>query len=299
MSRRIFPRLHELFLTLRKKCFQQLISNISVFTFLIIADNRIATAMSERELGIRNLKRCGAPACGGERMAGQFHAESVSCSTRQEYCEAIPASGSNRPGQASRFANDFQRLVGDNSEPDPLFFVECWTLGTPAAVENFQQRRQGPAACQPPLPAFLDLYNPCTLFFLQQRDLDAKSLSASIAAVSAKRCYAAWSRPSPEEPAAPTQDKPPQPGKTATESRESRQETIHSTTRQSACRLLGVTAASTREQIKTAYRRMASQWHPDRLELTTEQARRNATEQMAAINDAYHLLCSCLPQESV
>jgi curved DNA-binding protein CbpA len=39
---------------------------------------------------------------------------------------------------------------------------------------------------------------------------------------------------------------------------------------------------------------MASQWHPDRLECTTEQVRRLATAQMAAINEAYHLLSSCL-----
>jgi DnaJ-class molecular chaperone len=61
-------------------------------------------------------------------------------------------------------------------------------------------------------------------------------------------------------------------------------------TRQRACRLLGVTADDTREQIKTAYRRMASQWHPDRLERRTEEARQLATEQMAAINEAYSVI---------
>jgi curved DNA-binding protein CbpA len=44
---------------------------------------------------------------------------------------------------------------------------------------------------------------------------------------------------------------------------------------------------------------MASQWHPDRLEFRTESVRQIATEQMAAINEAYHLLRSCLPQGPV
>jgi curved DNA-binding protein CbpA len=65
-------------------------------------------------------------------------------------------------------------------------------------------------------------------------------------------------------------------------------------TQQSARELLGVNENCTRAQIKAAYRRMASQWHPDRLECTTEQVRRLATAQMAAINEAYHLLSSCL-----
>jgi curved DNA-binding protein CbpA len=37
---------------------------------------------------------------------------------------------------------------------------------------------------------------------------------------------------------------------------------------------------------------MASQWHPDRLERGSEHARRMATDQMAAINEAYSLLRS-------
>jgi DnaJ-class molecular chaperone len=70
-------------------------------------------------------------------------------------------------------------------------------------------------------------------------------------------------------------------------------------TLKSARRLLGVTAISSRKEIKTAYRKMASQWHPDRLGFRTESVRRIATEQMAAINEAYHLLRSCLPQGPV
>jgi molecular chaperone DnaJ len=65
-------------------------------------------------------------------------------------------------------------------------------------------------------------------------------------------------------------------------------------TQDRARQLLGVTSASTGKQIKAAYRRMVSQWHPDRLELPTEEARQFATARMAAINEAYHLLRSTL-----
>jgi DnaJ-class molecular chaperone len=65
-------------------------------------------------------------------------------------------------------------------------------------------------------------------------------------------------------------------------------------TKELACRLLGVIAPSTRKQIKAAYRRMVSQWHPDRLELASEEVRQMANERMATINEAYHLLLSGL-----
>jgi curved DNA-binding protein CbpA len=64
-----------------------------------------------------------------------------------------------------------------------------------------------------------------------------------------------------------------------------------------ACRLLGVAANSTHDQLKSAYRRMVSQWHPDRLGPATDDARQRATDQMAAINEAYRLLRT-LPQSA-
>jgi DnaJ family protein C protein 3 len=57
-----------------------------------------------------------------------------------------------------------------------------------------------------------------------------------------------------------------------------------------AMRLLGLTAASTREQVRAAYRRMAGEWHPDRVAGRAEGVRRAATEQMAEINEAYRVL---------
>lgn len=59
---------------------------------------------------------------------------------------------------------------------------------------------------------------------------------------------------------------------------------------QSAYELLKVNRYSTESQIKAAYRRMVGQWHPDRLERKSEEVREFATNQTAAINEAYHLL---------
>jgi DnaJ-class molecular chaperone len=61
--------------------------------------------------------------------------------------------------------------------------------------------------------------------------------------------------------------------------------------------ILGVTATSTRRQIKAAYRQMVSSWHPDRLECRTEEVRQFATAKMVAINAAYRLLRSAPPQK--
>jgi DnaJ-domain-containing protein 1 len=61
-------------------------------------------------------------------------------------------------------------------------------------------------------------------------------------------------------------------------------------TLEGARQLLAVASTSTREQIKTAYRRMASRYHPDRLVSGTEKERQLGTDRMAAINEAYRLL---------
>jgi DnaJ-domain-containing protein 1 len=65
-----------------------------------------------------------------------------------------------------------------------------------------------------------------------------------------------------------------------------------------ACQLLGVMADSSREQVRSAYRRMVVQWHPDRLAKSSEETRRLANEQMIAINQAYSLLREGMMQQA-
>ena len=57
-----------------------------------------------------------------------------------------------------------------------------------------------------------------------------------------------------------------------------------------ARRILGVNMFSNERQIKAAYRRLVSRWHPDRSVWATAAAREQATEQMMLINEAYRML---------
>ncbi len=216
-------------------------------------------------------------------MEDQFLVDRGSCSTAREGYEAILGVDSNRPGEDRQFVNELHGLLGDDSEPDSLFFVESWTLGTSAAVENFQQRRQEHADRESQNRSFREFDNRGSLFFVQQSEWFAEQFGSAH--------HADWAQP-PEEPAVRTQEQAPQEWGSFAEERDSRQETTYPMTQYRACRLLGVNATSTREQIKAAYRRMASQWHPDRLECRTEEVRQLATEKMVAINEAYRVLRS-------
>jgi hypothetical protein len=229
-------------------------------------------------------------------MKNQFHVDRGSCATSQESYHGLPALEPNQPGRAWQFVDDFQGRMGDDSEPDPLFFVETWTLGMAAAIENFKQRRHG-MADREPRNAFRDPDSSKTLSFVQDGAVYVDLLSSACASASAEFGDAGWSRPSPEEPYAQAQSYSTQ-EQSAFASDSSSPMPVYPLTQLSACQFLGVTPTSTPKQIKAAYRQMVSQWHPDRFEFQTEEVRQRATEQMAAINEAYHLLCKGLMQES-
>jgi len=232
-------------------------------------------------------------------MEGQFHVDRCPCITTQESYDGPPALGPNRPRPPWQFVIEIQRLLGADSEPDPLFFVESWTLGLPAAVENFQQRRQGQADRERYGHAFDNFNHLRAQSFVQERELYAEFLtSARAGAISG--CHDAGRPPrSPEGPATWTQDPAPKEWDTAAEEYASSGETTRPMTLGRACELLGVAATSTRGQIKAAYRHMVSQWHPDRLGSRTEEVRQLATEKMVEINAAYRLLRSGLRQKSI
>jgi curved DNA-binding protein CbpA len=54
--------------------------------------------------------------------------------------------------------------------------------------------------------------------------------------------------------------------------------------------VLGVENDCTAERLKTKYRELAREHHPDRLVNETSEVRESAVEEMAAINEAYHTL---------
>ncbi len=221
-------------------------------------------------------------------MEGQFQVDRGYSATTPEGYEAVATVETKRRGW--QFVDEFQRMVGEDSEPDVRFFVDSWRSGTAAALENFEQRRQREAEREWTEDAFCESDSFDTVSLVQERAYRAEISDAATAALNAggsktDRLPQSW-----YEPAAQTHEDASQEWERLTEECGDESGTMHPMTQQFACRLLGVTEVSSRRQIKAAYRRMVSRWHPDRLELGTEKMRRLANERMAAINEAYHLL---------
>jgi hypothetical protein len=164
-------------------------------------------------------------------------------------------------------------VLAHDAEPDPAFFVESWTIGVTAASQNYLFRHQrGKSPGDSPEPVNFRSFSFATFWNLDLPQAPAIS-------------------PMPDDPLRGfpplgVRDEEPAfaPGPLSF---------------QTACCLLGVTAASTREQIRAAYRRMASRYHPDRLESTSPVDPQRVTDRMASINEAYRLLCDGAGQRSV
>jgi DnaJ-domain-containing protein 1 len=60
--------------------------------------------------------------------------------------------------------------------------------------------------------------------------------------------------------------------------------------RADALAVLGVSTDATEAEIKAAYRRLVSEWHPDRLNNVAKELRDIATERLKTINQAYDQL---------
>jgi hypothetical protein len=223
-------------------------------------------------------------------MEGYFQADRGSCTTMQNGHAAMPPIELNRPELARQFADQMEQVLGDDSEPDPLFFVESWTIGVPAAVQNLQLRRQRQQDQQRQSHVFNRFHNLRTLSFIQERGIDTEFLSSFGATGTADSYVAGLPPQSDEMPAVTAQSRLSQESGAVFEEFDRIKEATSPLTLQGARRLLAVTTTSTREQIRAAYRRMASSYHPDRLVSGTETERQLGTDRMAAINEAYRLL---------
>jgi len=194
-------------------------------------------------------------------------------------------------GQGTRFAHEIQQAMGEDFELDPQvldaqfldaqFLEESWTVGVAAATESWQRRQRSQAERERQSRAFREMDSLGGLNFVQASDWVAE-LRGSMAAVAtnAGRLQHFAEEPALEWPLSQSEHEP-------WEGLWEDGDSAEPMTQLRACRLLGVDAGSTREQIRAAYRRMASQWHPDR---RMDEGIEAANERMAAINEAYRLL---------
>lgn len=165
-------------------------------------------------------------------------------------------------------------LLGTQVEPDPLFFVETWTLGVEAATESFHARHHAPSHTDAGQTASRPFdFSVPLVFVYDQSDFQSVPANFSAAWKDAYGVAPASQQSTVQPTEAPFNPVPP-------------------LTSEDAYRLLGVPPTSTRKQIKTAYRQLVCRYHPDRLIHSSVEEQRIATERMTAINQAYRLLCA-------
>src|SRR5580698_8314966 len=224
-------------------------------------------------------------------MDHQFNPYRAWETTTHQNREALEGQGANQSGQASPVFNDFQQVFGEGSEPDPLFFIEIWTLGTSAAVESFRLRQP----MQPRQPLHAD---PGT----QSRGGSTPSYVSSQSIFHANPFN--WSVFVSENTVVQEKSNPTHAQQTLIDSYPSavdecgNQDEALPVSLDDARTILGLTPTSTLSQMKTAHRQHVIAWHPDRLQHKSEEVRRYATQKMAAINEAYRLLRNDLPQQT-
>jgi hypothetical protein len=223
-------------------------------------------------------------------MKNDFHVDRGSDSTTHESQEAIQAIEPNRPENNWEFVSNIQQLLGGDAEPDPLFFVESWTQGIPVAVGNWQKRRQGQAMCERQRGVFPEFGNIGVQPSVQQGELSAEFATSS--AEDAKSGHYGTGRSQYSFKKSLPKFQASQEWTPFVVEGDGNQGANRPMSQLRACKLLGVAATSTRNEIKAAYRRVVNQIHPDRLEDRDEGVRRLANDQMAEINEAYRLLCS-------
>jgi len=193
----------------------------------------------------------------------------------REWCAEIPGTHSAATGPGSQAQSSFgahfgaqlEPLLSGDCVPDPLFFVESWTIGAAAAAEHLRRRQRKHETKEPHPPAFPALHS-LPPFLASAEWLQATTISLS-------------------------QHSAPAAGLNETREEDEGSNLLTSPhTLEGACRLLGVAASSSRDQIKGAYRQLAGRCHPDRHATQSGQERQLATERMASINEAYRLLCA-------
>ncbi len=214
--------------------------------------------------------------------------------TRAQQASTAPSAEWTEP-QPSLFAQ-VEQLLGGDSEPDPAFFIDSWTVGVAAASENFLRRRQDQKNTQKnrehAVPAFHTICSFPPFITMEEPLQDAELLNEAEPPTHNADLSTPHPNPSPRgaEPPSTQADLPSWNRELPPLGPFTGPLTLHS-----ARRLLGVTAASTRDEVKAAYRQMASLYHPDHLARHGDDERHMATDRMASINEAYRLLSEARP----
>jgi len=187
------------------------------------------------------------------------------------------AARAKETGSYESFLDQFDQILDEDSAPDAAFFVESWTLGVATASENLRRRQQE--------------------MKIREHEMNARNtFSFPPFIVSGSESFGEVTWPLCEVSASEdcATDSP-----AVDEESDQRQvvdevEIASPLTFESACRVLGVEATSSREQIKGAYRKLAIRYHPDRLVRSEAREQKLASDRMACLNEAYHLLCAVL-----
>ncbi|MGA8529872.1 MAG: J domain-containing protein [Acidobacteriaceae bacterium] len=198
--------------------------------------------------------------------------------------EASPAgvrgAAAAQPSSPERGASLFTRIeqvLGEKTEPDAAFFMDSWTAGVAVASENFLRRQTERKSRNSELPAWV-AFSSFTPFCEAPAETSTQP-AWSLREGRAERASMANLRGPDDEEG--------DEGHAADEAT-----IVYPLTLESACRVLGVVATSTREQIRAAYRKMASRHHPDRVTRGGPFQQKLAGDRMASINEAYRLLCA-------
>lgn len=165
------------------------------------------------------------------------------------------------------------RILGEDAEPDAAFFVDSWTEGKAAAAEDFVRRRK---AIKNGPHITCERYNFPSFILIGADKIDASAGAA---------------RSEYHETISLVNEQPIGVEEQADMHSGDESETACPLTTENAYRVLRISSASSREEIRAAYRRMANRYHPDRLARCGTREQKVANNRMASINEAYRLLC--------
>lgn len=226
-------------------------------------------------------------------MNDEWYADDSSDSTADLFCGREPAEALLGSASPSRLASQIRELLGEDGELEASFLEECWASGLSVTSGRGGRKRDQDAENVGDV-TFAELSTVGSFFSSQARLMDDRPAYACPAS-SMDSYTAAWLRDPLEAFASRTEDQAPVHDSAGYKTRAYDTGTLGPMTYQRACELLSVSDDSTGTQIRAAYRRLVSEWHPDRLQQSGERVRAFATKQMAAINEAYHLLRQLSP----